>query len=267
MSKLREIFTDHKAFIPFIVADDPNFATTVANVLALADSGADIVELGIPFSDPSADGPVIQDADLRAFAAGVTPDVVFDIVATVRERSTVPIVFLTYVNIPFKYGYARFCQRCQELGILGLVIPDLPYEERNELASIASRYGVDLIPLITPTSAHRVQKIAEAATGFIYVVSALGITGQRDEFAHNLTNLVAQIRQYTDVPTAIGFGIRTPAQAREMSDLADGAIIGSAIVDLVRQHGTAAPRYLAAYTREIRAAINAEEPAAAAKPA
>ncbi|MCI2171712.1 tryptophan synthase subunit alpha [Schleiferilactobacillus perolens] len=257
MTKLKQVFTNRKAFIPFIVADDPNFATTVKNVVALAENGADIVELGIPFSDPSADGPVIQDADLRAFAAGVTPTTVFDIVAAVRKQSQVPIVFLTYVNIPFKYGYAKFCRRCQELGVLGLVIPDLPYEERDELAPIATQYDVDLIPLITPTSDRRVEKIAKAATGFIYVVSALGITGERDEFAHNLTQLIARIRQYTDIPTAIGFGIHTPEQAAEMSQIADGAIIGSAIVDLVRQHGTDAPEYLAAYTKTIRAAMDA----------
>ncbi|GAF40485.1 tryptophan synthase subunit alpha [Agrilactobacillus composti DSM 18527 = JCM 14202] len=256
MSNLKTVFNNHKAFIPFVVANDPDFDTTVQNVLALANNGADIVELGIPFSDPVADGPVIQDADLRAFAAGVTPDKIFDIVAEIRKQSDVPLIFLTYLNIVFKYGYDAFCKKCQTLGISGLVIPDMPYEERDELAPFADKYGIDLVPLVTPTSGHRIEKIAKAATGFIYVVSSLGITGTRDSFSQNLNELIADIRKYTAVPTAIGFGIHTPEQAYEMAEIADGAIIGSAIVDLVAKHGQDAPKYLGQYAKEIRTALD-----------
>lgn len=256
MSNLKTIFNNHKVFIPFVVADDPDFDTTVANVLALAAHGADIVEIGIPFSDPVADGPVIQEADLRAFQNQVTPDKIFTMVAEIRKQSDVPIVFLTYLNIIFKYGYDRFCQKCRELNIEGLVIPDMPYESRDELQPFAQKYDIDLIPLITPTSAHRIPKIAASATGFIYVVSSLGITGQRDSFDAKLADLVAEIRKYTDVPTAIGFGVHTPEQAQHMATIADGVIIGSKIVDLIARYQQTAPEKIAAFSEQIRQALN-----------
>lgn len=256
MSNLKEIFTNHKVFIPFVVADDPDFDTTVANVLALADHGADIVEIGIPFSDPVADGPVIQDADLRAFKNKVTPDKIFEMVTEIRKQSDVPLVFLTYLNIVFKYGYDRFCKKCHALAVDGLVIPDMPYESRAELLPFAQKYHIDLIPLITPTSAHRIQKIATNATGFIYVVSSLGITGQRDSFDAKLADLVTEIRKYTDTPTAIGFGIHTPEQAKRMATIADGAIIGSKIVELIARHKQEAPEKIAGFADQIRTALD-----------
>ncbi len=259
MSNLTEIFKNHKAFIPFVVADDPDFETTVDNIVALANGGADIVEVGIPFSDRIADGGVIQAADLRAFAAGVRTKTVFEIVEAARKRTDVPIVFLTYLNIVFKYGYDAFCKKCQELDISGLVIPDMPYESREDIVPTADKYGIDIIPLIAPTSGHRVEKIAKAASGFIYVVSSLGITGERNEFFNGLKDLVTEIKRYTDVPTAIGFGVHTPEQAKTMAKIADGVIIGSAIVDIVAKKKQAAPQAVEAFTKSIRTAVDEAE--------
>lgn len=255
MSQLADVFQNNKAFIPFVVAGDPDADTTVNAVVEMAQAGADIVELGIPFSDPVADGPVIQAGDLRAFAGGITVTGVFDIVARIRKQTTVPLVFLTYANIPFKYGYDAFCQRCAALGVYGLVIPDLPLEAQDEIRPSAAKYGVDLIELIALTSGDRIPQLAAQAEGFIYVVSSEGVTGEREAFDTRLSELVQTIRQYTTVPTAIGFGIHTPAQAHEMAAIADGVIIGSAIVDQVAQLGGQAPAAIGDYTRAIKQAV------------
>lgn len=258
MSNLKEIFTDKKAFIPFVVADDPDVETTVESVLTLAKNGADIVELGIPFSDPVADGPVIQKADLRAFKAGVSTEVVFEIVEKIRQESNVPIVFLTYLNIPFKYGYEKFCQRCQKLNISGLVIPDAPIEEQGELRPIAEQFGVDLIPLVAPTSGKRIEKIAQSATGFIYVVSSLGVTGVRDDLAiQQLSKTITQIKQVTDIPVAIGFGIHSPEQVEKLASITDGIIIGSAVVKIIAERGDIQSN-LAQYAQQIKKVLAVE---------
>lgn len=257
MTNLTEVFQNNKAFIPFVVADDPDFDTTVESILTLAQNGADIVELGIPFSDPVADGPVIQAADLRAFSAGVKTETVFEIVEKVRESSSVPLVFLTYANIPFKYGYAKFCRRCKELDVSGLVIPDLPLEEQAEIKPYADESGIALIPLIAPTSADRIEKIARNATGFIYVVSSLGVTGVRDEIAiQNLSETINRIRQVTDVPAAIGFGIHSPEQARKLSEVADGIIIGSAVVKIISEGEKGLQNQLEQYAQSIKKSLS-----------
>lgn len=257
MTNLTEVFQNNKAFIPFVVADDPDFDMTVDSILTLAQNGADIVELGIPFSDPVADGPVIQAADLRAFSAGVNTETVFEIVEKVRESSSVPLVFLTYANIPFKYGYDEFCRKCQELNVSGLVIPDLPLEEQDEIKPYADEYDIALIPLIAPTSADRIEKIARNATGFIYVVSSLGVTGIRDEIAiQNLSETIDRIRQVTDVPVAIGFGIHSPEQAHTLSEVADGIIIGSAVVKIISEGGADLQKCLAQYVKRIKENLN-----------
>ncbi|MFD1392132.1 tryptophan synthase subunit alpha [Lacticaseibacillus jixianensis] len=259
MSKLRDVFQNgHKAFIPFVTAGDPSADSTVSQVLALADAGADIVELGVPFSDPIADGPVIQAAGLRAFAGGITVNGVFAIVAKIRERSQVPLVFLTYANIPFKYGYDKFTARCEELGVYGLVIPDLPAEEAGEILPYTEKHHVDLIPLISPTSGPRLPKLVKHATGFIYIVSALGVTGQRDGFSVNLPELIQQLRQVTDAPLCIGFGVHTPAQAETLAKEADGVIVGSAIVQMVADNPDPAP-VIGAYTKQMVAAVQAAQ--------
>lgn len=255
MTNLKNIFQNNKAFIPFVVADDPNFETTVDSIVTLAENGADIVELGIPFSDPVADGPVIQKADLRAFDAGVNTDVVFDIVKAARQKTDVPIIFLTYLNIAFKYGYEAFCQKCQSLNVSGLVIPDLPVEEQAELQPIAAQYDIDLIPLIAPTSGDRIERIAKKATGFIYMVSSLGVTGVRNDFSKQLTDTIEQIKAVTDVPVAIGFGIHSPEQAAELSEISDGIIIGSAVVKKIADGSTDLQQELADYAKQIKDAI------------
>lgn len=255
MSNLKEVFANKKAFIPFVVADDPDFDTTVQSVITLAENGADIVELGIPFSDPVADGPVIQSADLRAFYAGVNTDVVFDIVERAREKTDVPIIFLTYANIAFKYGYEAFCQKCQSLNITGLVIPDLPLEESDELREIATKHNIDLIPLIAPTSGNRIETIAKKATGFIYMVSSLGVTGVREDFSKQLQATIDRIKKVTDVPVAIGFGIHSPEQAAKLSEISDGVIIGSAVVNIIANNTGDVQKDLADYAQSIKDAI------------
>ena len=256
MSNLKPVFENKKAFIPFVVADDPDFDTTVNSIVTLAENGADIVGLGIPFSDPVADGPVIQDADLRAFAQGVNTDIVFDIVKKAREKTDVPIIFLTYLNITFKYGYEEFCTKCESLNITGLVIPDLPYEEQDELKPIANAHGIDLIPLIAPTSGDRIEKIAESATGFIYMVSSLGVTGVREDFSKQLQSTIERIKKVTDAPVAIGFGIHSPEQAAELSQNSDGIIIGSAVVKLIAKNTDSTQTELANYAQSITDAIS-----------
>lgn len=257
MSNLTNVFKNNKAFIPFVVACDPDFDTTVANIIALAEGGADIVELGIPFSDPVADGPVIQAADMRALTnkPDLTMDDVFDIVKKVRLTTAIPIVLLTYSNIIFQYGYAAFCKKCAALAIDGLVIPDMPLEEQTELKHFTDKANLALIPLITPTSGVRIAKIAQAASGFIYVVSSLGVTGLRANFDQNLADVIAQIKNVSAIPTAIGFGIHTATQAQTMAKFADGVIVGSACVQIVAKYQKMAPPYLKQYTQTMKQSI------------
>ncbi|GAO99538.1 tryptophan synthase subunit alpha [Fructobacillus ficulneus] len=257
MSKLAEQFNQRKNFIAFVTANDPDMETTVKNVVALAEGGADIVEIGIPFSDPVADGPVIQAADLRALKDPDLPiEKIFQAVGEIRQQTSVPLVFLVYLNVVLQYGYEEFTRDCQKFGVNGLIIPDLPYEERDELTPYTDKYDLDLVPLITVTSADRIPMIAKKASGFIYLVSSLGVTGQREAFASNLAEVVADIKEYTTVPVAIGFGVHTPDQAREMTEIADGAIIGSACVQIVADNGTQAPAALKKYAQTIRQAID-----------
>jgi len=233
MTNLKEVFADKKAFIPFVVANDPDVEITVQSILTLAENGADIIELGVPFSDPVADGPVIQKADLRAFAAGVNRNVVFEIVEKVRETSDVPIIFDTYLNIPFKYGYDKFCQKCQELNVAGLVIPDAPIEEQAELKPFADKYGIDLIPTVAPTSAGRIEKLAQAAEGFIYVISIFGAAGVSDEMAtQQLQATVQQIRAVSDVPI-----VTATEEVEKAAGLVDGILIENAVVKIIAAGG------------------------------
>lgn len=233
MTNLKEVFADKKVFIPFVVADDPDVETTVQSILTLAENGADIIELGVPFSDPVADGPVIQKADLRAFAAGVNRNVVFEIVEKVRETSDVPIIFDTYLNIPFKYGYDKFCQKCQELNVAGLIIPDAPIEEQAELKPFADKYGIDLIPTVAPTSAGRIEKLAQAAEGFIYVISIFGAAGVSDELAtQQLQATVQQIRAVSDVPI-----VTATEEVEKAAGLVDGILIENAVVKIIAAGG------------------------------
>lgn len=255
MSKIAQAFAGGKAFIPFITCGDPDLETTAAAVRAAVENGADLIELGIPFSDPTAEGPVIQGANLRALKGGFTTDRIFGLVRELRRDVTVPLVFMTYANVVFSYGTERFLSACREVGIDGLILPDVPFEEREEFLPFCRQYGVDLISLIAPTSAHRIAMIAREAEGFLYIVSSLGVTGTRSEITTDLAAMVEVVRQNTAIPCAVGFGISTPEQAKRMAEVSDGAIVGSAIVKLLEQYGREAPQQIGAYVREMKAAL------------
>ena len=255
MSNIRKAFEGGKAFIPFITCGDPDPATTVKTVRAAADAGASLIELGIPFSDPTAEGPVIQEANLRALNAGITTEKVFDIVRQLRHDITIPMVFMTYANVVFSYGADKFAATCAETGIDGLILPDLPFEEKNEFLPVCRKAGIDLISLIAPTSKDRIAMIASEAEGFIYLVSSLGVTGVRSEINTDLESIISVIRANTDIPVAIGFGISTPEQAHRMASISDGAIVGSAIIKIIKQYGTDAPAHVGDYVRTMCEAL------------
>lgn len=237
MSKIQKAFENGKAFIPFITCGDPDLETTMEIVKSMAENGADLIELGIPFSDPTAEGPVIQEANLRALTGGVTTDKIFDMVRKLRKTLTIPMVFMTYANVVYSYGAEKFIKTCSEIGMDGLILPDLPFEEKDEFHPVCKKYGIDLISLIAPTSANRIATIAKEAEGFIYIVSSLGVTGVRSEIKTDIASMVKLVKENTTIPCAVGFGISTPQQAAKMAAISDGAIVGSAIVRLIAQHG------------------------------
>lgn len=255
MSNIEKAFAKGKAFIPFITCGDPDLETTAAAVRAAAENGADLIELGIPFSDPTAEGPVIQGANLRALKSGTTTDKIFSMVKELRKDVAVPMVFMTYANVVFSYGIEAFLSNCRETGMDGLILPDLPFEEKEEFAPLCEAYEVDLISLIAPTSEQRIAMIAREAKGFLYIVSSLGVTGVRSEITTDLASIVRAVRQNTGIPCAIGFGISTPEQAKKMSGLSDGAIVGSAIIKLLEKHGKKAPPYIGEYVKTMKTAI------------
>lgn len=252
MSRIADAFARGKAFIPFITCGDPDLETTAAAVRAMAEAGADVIELGIPFSDPTAEGPVIQAANARALQAGTTTDRIFDLVRDLHRDVRVPMVFMTYANVVFSYGSEKFISACKEIGIDGLILPDIPYEEKDEFDPICKRYGVDLISMVAPTSEDRIATVAKEANGFIYVVSSLGVTGVRSEITTDIGAMVQLIRASSNLPCAVGFGISTPEQARKMAGLSDGAIVGSAIVKLIAQYGREAVPYVADYVKRMK---------------
>ncbi len=255
MSKIRTAFENGKAFIPFITCGDPDLETTAAVVRAAADNGADLIELGIPFSDPTAEGPVIQGANVRALRGGVTTDKIFDLVRELRRDVTIPMIFMTYANVVFSYGAERFLSSCREIGMDGLILPDVPFEEKGEFLDLCHQYGVDLISMVAPTSENRIAMIAKEAEGFLYIVSSLGVTGTRSEIKTDLASIVEVVRRNTDVPCAIGFGISTPEQAGKMAGISDGALVGSAIIKLLEKYGKEAPSRIGEYVREMKAAV------------
>lgn len=255
MSRIREAFADGKAFIPFITCGDPDLETTRRIVEAAAAAGADLIELGIPFSDPTAEGPVIQGANLRALNAGTTTDKVFDLVSQIRQNVTVPMVFMTYANVVYSYGTERFCKRAQEVGMDGMILPDVPFEEKADFDPVCQEHGLDLISMIAPTSENRIAMIAKEASGFIYLVSSLGVTGVRSSITTDIGAMVKIVRENTDVPCAVGFGISTPEQAAKMAGASDGAIVGSAIIRIIEQYGKDAPEHVGAYVKQMKDAL------------
>ena len=255
MSNIRKAFENGKAFIAFITCGDPDLETTAKVVRAAAENGADLIELGIPFSDPTAEGPVIQGANLRALTGGITTDKIFAFVKELRRDVKVPMVFMTYANVVFSYGAEKFISTCREIKIDGLILPDLPFEEKEEFQPLCRQYDINLISLIAPTSENRIAMIAKEAEGFVYIVSSLGVTGTRSEIKTDLASIINVVRENTDVPCAIGFGISTPEQAKKMADISDGAIVGSAIIKLLEKHGKDAPKYVGEYVKSMKNAI------------
>ena len=258
MSRIKDAFKNGKVFIPFITCGDPDLETTKEVVKAAVRAGADLIELGIPFSDPTAEGPVIQEASLRALEGGVTTDKIFDMAGQLSADVDVPMVFMTYANVVYSYGIDRFGKRCEQAGISGIILPDVPFEEKGEFEETLGRYGVELVSLIAPTSAERTAMIAREAKGFIYIVSSLGVTGVRSEITTDIASIVSIIRQNTDVPCAVGFGISKPEQAAAMAAVSDGAIVGSAIVRILAEYGKEAAGPVGDYVREMKAAVLGE---------
>ena len=255
MSNIKSAFHNKQAFIPFVTCGDPNLSITEKIVYEMAGNGADLIELGMPFSDPVAEGVTIQNANQRALNSGTTTDKIFEMVMRIRKNTNIPLVFMTYANIVFSYGSERFISAASELHIDGFILPDVPYEESDEFSSICSKYNMDLISLIAPTSKERIAKIAKQAKGFIYCVSSLGVTGIRQKITTDLKSIIAEIKANTNVPAAIGFGISTPEQAKNMAEIADGVIVGSAVVKLCEEYKENSPQYIGKYVKEMKNAI------------
>ena len=253
--RIARAFADKKSLITFIMGGDPDIETTEKIILAMNEAGVDLFEIGIPFSDPAADGPVIQAASARALETGCTADDLFAMVRRLREKITAPIVFLTYANSIFVYGKEKFMANCRDAGIDGVIVPDIPHEERDEIADTCQKYGIAQIALIAPTSRGRVEKIARDSQGFLYCVSTLGVTGVRDEIRTDIAEMITRVREVSDIPCAVGFGISTPEQAREMAEISDGAIIGSAIVKIIAEHGRDAPKHVREYVQRVKSAM------------
>lgn len=255
MSKIIEAFKNHKAFIPFITCGDPDLETTIEVVKEMVKNGADLVELGIPFSDPTAEGPVIQGANLRALTGGVTTDKIFDMVVELRKSVTVPMVFMTYANVVYSYGTEKFCKKCSEVGIDGIILPDVPFEEKEDFTPTCRQYGLDLISLIAPTSNDRIKMIAGDADGFVYCVSSLGVTGTRSEITTDIGGMVKLVKEAKDIPCAVGFGISGPESAAKMAAVSDGVIVGSAIVKIIAANGKDSAKPVGEFVKSIVDAI------------
>ncbi len=256
MIKLSKAFENKKAFIAFLTAGDPDLETTEKLIYSMAENGVDLIEIGIPFSDPIAEGTVIQEADLRALENGTTTEKIFDMVERIRPNVSIPLVFMTYCNVIFGYGTDRFVQRCQQIGIDGLIVPDVPYEEKAELQPYCKKYGLELVSLVAPTSKDRIKKIAADAEGFLYIVSSLGVTGVRSEIKTDIGEIVELARAASDIPCAVGFGISTPEQASAMCEKADGIIIGSAIVRIIAKYGRDSIAPVTEYIRSIADSVH-----------
>jgi tryptophan synthase, alpha subunit len=256
MSKISNAFKNGKAFIGFLTAGDPSLEKTEEFVLEMVKAGADLIEIGVPFSDPIAEGEVIQKANIRALSVGTTMDNIFETVTRIRQKTQVPLVFLTYLNPVFTYGYDHFFRECSERGVDGVIIPDIPFEEKGEMIPFSEKYDVDIISLIAPTSEERINKIAGEAKGFVYCVSSKGVTGVRSEIRTDLPSIVSSVKSATKVPAAVGFGISTPEQASEISKYSDGIIVGSAIVKIIEEHGINAAKPLYEYVHQMKQAIS-----------
>lgn len=255
MSNIKKTFENGKAFIAFITCGDPNLDVTEQIIYEMVENGVDLIELGIPFSDPTAEGPVIQSANERALKNGVTTDKIFDLVKKVRQKTDIPMVFMTYANVVFTYGIEKFVKKSVELKMDGLILPDIPFEEKNEFSSVCKQHGLDFISLIAPTSNDRISMITKEAEGFVYCVSSLGVTGTRTELSSNIGDIVSLVKKQKDIPCAIGFGISTPEQARQMVQYADGVIVGSAIVQICEKYGVDSPKHIGEFVKKMTESI------------
>ncbi|WP_181881804.1 tryptophan synthase subunit alpha [Helicobacter sp. MIT 14-3879] len=255
MSNIYKAFSNGKAFIPFITCGDPTLEVTEKIIYEMVENGADLIELGIPFSDPIAEGIVIQSANKRALENGVTTDKIFCMLESVRKKTSIPIVFMTYANVIFSYGREDFMKNANSLLIDGIILPDVPYEEKNEFESFCKKYNMDIISFIAPTSKNRIHTIAQNASGFLYCVSSLGVTGIRDNISTNILDIINVAKRSTKIPIAVGFGIKTPLQAKQVSKYADGVIVGSAIVKLCEKYGNDCIKHIGLYIREMKSAI------------
>ncbi|WP_029201658.1 tryptophan synthase subunit alpha [Oribacterium sp. NK2B42] len=256
MSRITDAFKNHKAFIPFITCGDPDLETTRKCVLEMVKNGADIIELGIPFSDPTAEGPVIMEADNRALSGGATTDKIFEFTKELRKETEVPFIYMTYANVVFSYGIEKFIKEASDSGVSGIILPDVPYEERGEFEEVCDKYDVEFISMIAPTSQDRIKMIAKDAKGYIYVVSSLGVTGSRSSITTDIGSMVKLVKECTDIPCAVGFGISNVGQAEAMAKVSDGAIVGSAIVKIIAEHGKAAPEKVGAFVKELARAVH-----------
>lgn len=256
MNRIERAFDKQKAFIPFVTGGDPDLDTTEKLILTMSKAGADLIEIGIPFSDPVAEGPVIQAADERALKAGTTTDHLFDMISRIRRKTDIPLVFMTYLNPIYTYGKEKFMKRCKDCGVDGIIVPDMPYEEKDELKEISRTYGITLISMIAPTSKERIRMIAKQAEGFLYCVSSLGVTGVRKQIKTDINSMINEVRQVTSIPCAVGFGISTPEQAKKMAEVSDGAIVGSAIVKLVAEYGTECLNPVSKYVSDMKKAVS-----------
>jgi tryptophan synthase alpha chain len=255
MSRIKKVFDKGKAFIPFITAGDPSLDITEKLIIEMTKAGADLIEIGIPFSDPVAEGIVIQQADERALSGGTTTDKIFKMAEAVRRQCEVPMAFMTYMNPIFTYGRERFLKNCQSFGIDAIIVPDLPFEEKGELKPYCDKYGVELISFIAPTSQERIRMIAREAGGFVYCVSSMGVTGVRNKLTDNVREMIKLVKAEQDIPCTIGFGIATPEQAEEMALYGDGIIVGSAIVKMIGEYGTDCVKPICEYVKKMKEAI------------
>jgi tryptophan synthase alpha chain len=240
MNRISETFkrlknNDKKALIAYISAGDPTLADTYELILEMEKKGVDIVELGIPYSDPLADGPIIQRASQRALASGSNIDNIMEMVTKVREASDIPLVIMVYYNSIFRYGVTKFINQLRISQIDGLIIPDLPMEENRELIEIISGTGINYIPIVSLTSKSRIKEIVREAKGFIYCITSKGVTGMRSSLGENLKDFISTVREYTKEPIALGFGISNKETLKEIKDIADGFIIGSAIIEKIEE--------------------------------
>lgn len=251
MSRISDVFKNNKAFIPFITAGDPSLEITSQLVHVMTKAGADLIEIGIPFSDPVAEGPVIQEADNRALAAGITTDQIFTMVEEIRRTNRIPIAFMTYANPIYTYGAERFMRNCSKAMVDAVIVPDIPYEEKDELKPYCDQYGIKLISMIAPSSKERIRMIAMEAEGFLYCVSSMGVTGIRKEIGLEVGEMIRQVKEISSIPCAVGFGISTPSQAKDMAELSDGVIVGSAIVKLIAQYGDECVPYVEDYIQKM----------------